>query len=60
MSITTETVADIISNGLDGEFHDGEGIFLDAMSSRNTVQLTVTDAETDERFEYILTVAVAA
>jgi hypothetical protein len=54
----TNTVADIISNSLDGDFHAGEGIFFDATSSGNTVSLTLTDAETDEATKYILTVTL--
>lgn len=49
-----QEIADLVSNALDGEFFDDQGIFFDAMSTRGSVRLTVTDAETDERAEYVL------
>jgi hypothetical protein len=54
----TNTVADIIASSLDGDFHDGEGIFFDATSSGNTVSLTLTDVETDVAAKYTVTITL--
>lgn len=55
MSRVPEAIARIIAYSFDGDFHDGEGIFLNATLDGSTVLLTAQDAETDEVAEFILT-----
>jgi hypothetical protein len=54
-----EAVARVVASALDGEFHDDAGLFFDATPSGNIVQLTVQDAETDEKARYTVMIEVA-
>lgn len=56
MSRVPEAVARVVAYSLDGEFDDGAGLFFNASVSGNTVNLTVQDAETDEKAKFILTI----
>jgi hypothetical protein len=56
VSRVPEAVARVVADSLDGEFDDGEGLFFGASVSGNTVNLTVHDAETDEKAKFILTI----
>lgn len=60
MSRVPDALLHVIANALDGEFHDGEGIFTDAtVKTDGTIHLKVDDAETDERSEYTLKIEAA-
>lgn len=59
MSRIPEAVARVVAYALDGEFHDGEGLFFGASVSGNVVKLTVQDAENDEQETFILTIEAA-
>lgn len=61
MSRIPNALVHVIASALDGEFHDGEGIFTGATIRDNaTIHLRVDDAETDERADYVVKIEAAA
>lgn len=60
MSRVPEAIARSIAYALDGEFHDGEGLFFSASPDGANVRLLVKDAETDEQTKFTLKIEVTA